>query len=686
MMTLTIRKRLLLQAIAAPLFVALAILSAFLGFQTVKKATDTALLLNEVMHHLQDSVKSLGDFVITQGGPESRTAAREAILKTNEKFLEFKGTATFSTVDPVLAAQLESVSTEMRSFLTIQRGAIDDNTMIKYGRLSVRIDALIARLQSIVDDSLLEMEQRKRRVFIITTGIFVLSVVLLSYLFGSSFRLISSQLLRSKEMIASIVAGDLTRQGDIAGSDELADIGRAMNQMSLHLKGMILQILAITDAISVAAAAITDAHSKALRIADTQKEAIQGTATAISSMNSSIANVAEKAEDLSTLSESTASSIIQLESSIRSVAENASVFNESTEAAASSIAKMTSAVKLISENTEQLITSSEETATAMIQLKASALEIEQSAVTSVDLAERVDSEASEKGLKSLEAVRDGMGATREHVGELMTNIRSLGARSNDIGKVLEVISEITDQAKLLALNASILAAQAGEHGKGFGVVASEIHGLSDRTAEHTREIAAIIAAIQKEIKTSAGMTQKSMESVEKGLGLFSEMENALGSIKKSSTTATEMAKSIKRAAAEEVSTINHINTTIQDMKDQIRRIGQSIAEQHKGSRYLIDAAERMRSASLNVKNATQEQSEGSKNITVAVNSVNQQASEIAAATDGQKLKSGEIVAAVGMITTTLDELNNSSRGLDELIAALNSQAQNLRKEIGKFKV
>ena len=81
-------------------------------------------------------------------------------------------------------------------------------------------------------------------------------------------------------------------------------------------------------------------------------------------------------------------------------------------------------------------------------------------------------------------------------------INRLGKRSQEIGQILKVIDEVTDQTGLLALNAAILAAQAGEHGKGFSVIAEEIKDLAERTTASTQEIAGLIVTVQKEVGQS----------------------------------------------------------------------------------------------------------------------------------------------------------------------------------------
>ena len=108
---------------------------------------------------------------------------------------------------------------------------------------------------------------------------------------------------------------------------------------------------------------------------------------------------------------------------------------------------------------------------------------------------------------------EGMKNIKSSVEKTNDFVKKLGVRSDEIGKILNVIDDITDQTTLLALNAAILAAQAGEHGKGFSVVAEEIKDLAERTAFSTQEIGSLIQSVQEEVK---GTVQAMGERTEVG--------------------------------------------------------------------------------------------------------------------------------------------------------------------------
>src|SRR5436305_12759721 len=109
-------------------------------------------------------------------------------------------------------------------------------------------------------------------------------------------------------------------------------------------------------------------------------------------------------------------------------------------------------------------------------------------------------------------------------------VTRLGERSAAIGRILNVIEDVAEQTNLLALNAAILAAAAGEHGKGFSVVAAQIRELSERTAASTREIAALIRSVQDEVANALRTMGEGTALVAQGVGLSREAGKALNNI------------------------------------------------------------------------------------------------------------------------------------------------------------
>jgi methyl-accepting chemotaxis protein len=549
------------------------------------------------------------------------------------------------------------------------------------------IDDLLVTVGSLMTETKNEVSaiQHRAIVALIAVGISAILVALLLGMLASS-RIVIKPISGMQEAAEKIASGELTYQLTITGRDELSSLGNAINSMAGNLKEMFIKIRDVTHNLSQVTDKIVSSSQNVLTVADVQKAAIVETADAIAEMNDSMSAVAISAQNLSLSAVDTSSSMVQMERAIESVAESSVVFESSAQETAVSIEEMIANVRQITESLGQLSASSEEIASSASEVNTTVKEIEHHATESVGLSETVLSEASKKGTPAAQAAMEGIENIRRNVGSLSEVINTLGRRSQDIGKILTIISTVADKTNLLALNASILAAQAGEHGRPFAVVASEIKNLSEMTAASIKEIAELITAVQKDTRSSVQMAADGIQAVDAGLQLVSDVSDALKGIAQSSTVSTEMSKAIQRSTSEESQVIKQITHAISEMSQQVEHISLALQEQGKGSKSIIDQTETMKENSQHVKKAIGEQRDGSRHIVGAIQGVAQQSEQIAQATNLQKQKSAEISRSMDKIQSTTDSLGLSSKAMGDAISALNENTMQLLAELDKFKV
>ena len=512
---------------------------------------------------------------------------------------------------------------------------------------------------------------------------FILSVGLVYFFIA---RFITTPILSMERAAEKISRGDITSSIAVRGKDEIASLGRAINQMAVNLKEMISKIGAMTNSVSQVTLDLQTSSQNILAAADVQKSAVDETTSAMAQMDNSVSRIAKGAESLSASAGDTSTSIIELSTSIERIADNANVFSETAHDTASSIEEMVSTIKQIAASIDNLQSSSEAMASSIDEVNATTKDIEQRAVESVSLAEQVMINASDKGMQASAAAMTGIENIKKSVEALSDVINMLAKKTVDIGKILNVIDDVADQTNLLALNAAILASKAGEHGKGFTIVADEIKSLAERTSASTNEIAALINSVQEVTKSSIRMASEGIQTVDKGLLLVRDVNTALGDIVDSSKASTEMARAIQRATSEESIVIRKITESIEGMAEQTETISRAIQEQNRGSRLIIEATEKVKDLARQVKTATNEQKDGSRLIADVIENVTQQAVQIAGATSQQKEKSVEIVRSMGKMKDTTARLYDFSNQMNEVINSLKDQATILLDELRKFKV
>jgi twitching motility protein PilJ len=171
--------------------------------------------------------------------------------------------------------------------------------------------------------------------------------------------------------------------------------------------------------------------------------------------------------------------------------------------------------------------------------------------------------ATESGLKAVQDTIGGMNTIRDQIQETSKRIKRLGESSQEIGEITELISDITEQTNVLALNAAIQAASAGEAGRGFSVVAEEVQRLAERSADATRQIAALVKAIQTDTLDAVAAMERSTQGVVEGTRLTDAAGNALGDIDRVSRELSDLITDISSRALGEAQSANVVAANIQ---------------------------------------------------------------------------------------------------------------------------
>jgi methyl-accepting chemotaxis protein len=174
-------------------------------------------------------------------------------------------------------------------------------------------------------------------------------------------------------------------------------------------------------------------------------------------------------------------------------------------------------------------------------------------------ASRMSAETADQGGAVMHAAAATMERIAAATGTVSEKMTSLAHRSEEIGKVVSVIQEISEQTNLLALNAAIEAARAGEHGRGFAVVAGEVRRLAERTKSATEEIAGTIRSIQEETRTTLQVMQDSRSAVETGISETARAQQSLEAIIESSKQVEQQIELIATAATEQTAASGEIS-------------------------------------------------------------------------------------------------------------------------------
>ncbi len=232
-------------------------------------------------------------------------------------------------------------------------------------------------------------------------------------------------------------------------------------------------------------------------------------------------------------------------------------------------------------------------ATASEEMACTSTEIARNCVSAAEGAEHATKTADAGASVVNETVR-GMSRIAERVKESAATVQSLGTRSDQIGEIIGTIEDIADQTNLLALNAAIEAARAGEQGRGFAVVADEVRALAERTTRATQEIGKMIRAIQVETKGAVASMEEGVVEVEKGTAGAAKSGQALGDILQQINSVTLQVNQIATAAEEQTATIEEISGNIHKITEVVQETARGADESASAANDLAELAEKLK--------------------------------------------------------------------------------------------
>jgi twitching motility protein PilJ len=237
----------------------------------------------------------------------------------------------------------------------------------------------------------------------------------------------------------------------------------------------------------------------------------------------------------------------------------------------------------------------EETTSQVLQVSRSISEVSSTAEEGARVAQR-SLAAADKGRAAVQNSISGMNDIREQIQETSKRIKRLGESSQEIGEIVELISDITEQTNVLALNAAIQAASAGEAGRGFSVVAEEVQRLAERSGEATKQIGAIVKTIQADTQDAVAAMEKSTMGVVEGAKLSDAAGQALTEIDSVTKNLAQLIQAISSATQTQASATTKVAQNMQEILEITRQTTRGTQQTAGSIRDLAAVAQELKSS------------------------------------------------------------------------------------------
>jgi methyl-accepting chemotaxis protein len=486
--------------------------------------------------------------------------------------------------------------------------------------------------------------------------------------------------------VEKITLGDLSAEVPDLGENEIGSIARGVAFLAERFSLTVSRLNSTAVNVSMAIKQVDVTYKNVIAGSQRQGSAVKEIMKSVQHANTAQSEISESSERLAGLSTENLSSLIELKATAEEIASNNQRLFKATEDSYSVVAEMTHTAKAISKNAAEALSAVEDTSASVEEIGASIREVEENARQSSRAAETVKEITSDTGMLAIVNAVEGMDNISAEVKKSAEIVRRLGTRSSDIEKVLSVIKDVTEQTNLLSLNAAILAAQAGEYGKSFSVVADEIRGLSERTASSTREIGGIVKTIQRDIKDAVSSIESARNKVDEGNGLVVKVGDALKEILTASEHSAEMTKAIERATEEQSLGLRQITSAIEDIRKIMHSVANSTREQDNALSYLLDGVGDVKEVADLSKRGTEEQAIGTRGISKNLEMANEGITKISEAVLNQKMMNDSIVHAMEQIgdigAATVKDMEEVSYSLKTLF----EEIEVLKKEMEAFRV
>lgn len=374
--------------------------------------------------------------------------------------------------------------------------------------------------------SINEIKRINDLTFKVVIGASLLTILLAVFAAFLVSNRLTRQIGKIMEMFSSIGMGDFSARAEVVSSDELGEMAESMNAM-LDNTLTLIQSRDERDAI----------QASIMRLLNEISDLADGDLTVRAEVTEEITGA---------IADSFNAMAMQLSQVVRDVKQSASEVGRSSQEVEQSTRSLAGISEKQAEKIQEAIVTIKDLATAIRN-------ISQHAGLSAEVSSKAMISAQEGSL-AVKKTNEAMSAIKDNMRGTARTIKRLGESSQEIGNITQIINDIADRTSILALNASIQAAMAGDAGRGFGVVAEEVQRLAERSASSSKQIEALVSGIQKEITEAGSSMEKSIQYVVTGTELsdeaFSKLEEIESVSKQLAATITDISNTAQKQSSD----------------------------------------------------------------------------------------------------------------------------------------
>ena len=466
--------------------------------------------------------------------------------------------------------------------------------------------------------------------------------------------------------LLAILRGDRSVRLEIDAIGESREVAESFNQYVEYLQSSSEKIDDLASRLVEIPAGIAVAMSELNKSAEDQEASVEETSSLLANINTSIRGINSEVGNLASSNEETASSILEMASAIEQVSSSSNALSETVESSTSAVHELNAQIRRVAESGSAVQEVAEETAASISEMDHAIREVGGHVRSAAELTDQV-TQSAEEGSRAVGATIDGIARIRDLTQDAKTALEGLADRIGAIGEIASVINGISDETNLLSLNAAIIAAQAGEHGKAFAVVAEQVKTLARRTTVSTKEIESLIESVQEQSGNAVRAMAAGIDAVEQGVTRSRGAGEALDRIRDNARDASGRVSEISRAAEEQARNSRHVAESAQTTSAQVQQISAALAEQSLATERILNNSTESLDMCRQMTNSTDEQRSSSRYISANIASITELIASIQSKTASHEQASQGVAESV---VSMLNSARKSSERLPEVARSI----------------
>lgn len=480
--------------------------------------------------------------------------------------------------------------------------------------------------------------------------------------------------------------GDLTVRIDDSWNDEITRIVEGVNYLVEQLRSSFRRIAEISAESTRTTGALVTSFNESLDAMATQKHSTEEISAAVDKAAESYALITSNTQQLHNFSEQNTLALQQSLAVNKDIAKRIEHLNNGMNDAHVTVAAINKAAAKAANLAQQATSEARKGSASADTVRNSISMITGVISQSAEQTDRTTRVISEKGMVAVNETKNSMENIHLLTETLTGSMLKLDTGSQDIAKIVAVIEEIAKRTRLLSLNTSIIAAQAGEYGKSFLVVANEMKQLSDQTANHTMEIAGIIGSIQDGIGDAVKKTRDASTLVEKGSLVVAHAGEALEEILEASQDSASMVRRVMDAAAVQQQGLEEILSSLDHLEKLNTDVSTAMIDEQENIGAFASTIEQLCESMEVVSSSTEEQVVTMQHVMKNLLGANEQISQIAAEIAANQHENGAIAASVATVLEVTVETVATVHGASTRLTEAFSGIDQLRQEMEQFKL